>query len=128
MSNVSLMRQTRTHNSVESTEMHYSQNLNTSSVNQHNVMPVSSNYYDRTQAYKRKNDFGDGSTYRTDKIMRTNYGMVHGVPKDSDYDNMRITSPDKMQSRHFSPSGSTSDTSNIQKVFDRHNLGSGDGE
>ncbi|KAL0832840.1 hypothetical protein ABMA28_000999 [Loxostege sticticalis] len=131
MSNVPLMRQNRVHNPVESTEVHYNQNINTPAVNnQHNVMPMTSNYYERTftnkQTYKRKNDFGDGPTFRTDKIMRTNYSMVHGLPKESEYDNMGITSPDKSQARQFPSTGTSSDASAIQKVFDRHNLGSGD--
>ncbi|XP_053604257.1 uncharacterized protein LOC128671623 isoform X2 [Plodia interpunctella] len=127
MSNASLMRQSRAHNPVESTEMHYNQNMNATAMNNQHIMPVSSNYYDRTQGYKRKNEFGDGSSYRTDKIMRTNYSMVHGLPKDSEYD-MGITSADKIQPRHFPSSGSSSrDNPPIQKVFDRHNLGSGDG-
>lgn len=128
MPNVPLMRQNRTHSSVESTELHYNMNVNPSSVNnQHNVIPVGSSYYDRTQSYKRKNDFGDGSSYRTDKIMRSNYGMVHGISKDSDYDAMSISSPEKGQARHFPPSGTSTDASAIQKVFDRHSLGSSDG-
>ncbi|KAM3967396.1 LOW QUALITY PROTEIN: uncharacterized protein ACR2FA_011741 [Aphomia sociella] len=127
MTSVPLMRQSRTHSSVESTDLHYSQNINTSSVNnQHNVLPAASSYYDRTQGYKRKNDFGDGSSYRTDKIMRTNYNMVHGIPKDSEYDTMGISSPEKIQARHFPQSGTSTDTSAIQKVFDRHSLGSSD--
>lgn len=110
------MRQNRTPN-PETTEIHYNQSMSSTAVHQHILPP--SNYYERTQPYKRKNDFGDGSTYRTDKIMRTNNGMVHGIPKE-DFD-MAINSQDK---RHFS--GSSSDA--IQKVFDRHNLGSGDGK
>ncbi|XP_060801690.1 uncharacterized protein LOC106134694 isoform X2 [Amyelois transitella] len=126
MSNVPLVRQSRSHNPVESTEMHYNQNMNAAANNNQHVMPVSSNYYDRTHGYKRKNDFGDGSSYRTDKIMRTNYNMVHAMPKDSDYDNMGITS-DKIQARHFPSSGSNMDNASMQKVYDRRNLGSGDG-
>ncbi|XP_063377298.1 uncharacterized protein LOC134664535 isoform X2 [Cydia fagiglandana] len=121
MSNLPLMRQNRNHNPVESTEMHYNQNV-TPPANQQNLMPLTTNYYERTHTFKRKNDFGDGSSYRTDKMMRTNYGMVHGLPKE-DYD-LGIASPDK-QVRHFPPSGTSSDSSAIQKVFDRHNLGSG---
>lgn len=133
MSNVPLMRQNRPNNPVESTDLHYNQNMSAPPVtNQHNVMAMTSNYYERTftnkQTYKRKNDFGDGPTFRTDKIMRTNYGMVHGLPKEADFDNMGITQPDKTQARAFPPSGSSSESSAIQKVFDRHNLGSGDGK
>lgn len=132
MSNVPLMRQNRPHNPVESSELHYNQSMGAAPVNsQHNVMPMGPNYYDRTftnkPTYKRKNDFGDGQTYRTDKIMRTNYGMVHGLPKETDYD-MGISQPDKNHARGLPPSGSSSETSAIQKVFDRHNLGSGDGK
>ncbi|XP_049869876.1 uncharacterized protein LOC126369485 isoform X2 [Pectinophora gossypiella] len=123
MSNIPLMRQNRTPNPVETTEMHYNQGMVQPAGNNPHMMPVSSNYYDRSQAYKRKNDFGDGSTYRTDKIMRTNNGMVHGIPKESDFD--MAMNQDKGQPRHFSSSGSSSDAS--MKVFDRHNLGSGDG-
>ncbi|XP_028171624.1 nuclear receptor coactivator 6-like isoform X2 [Ostrinia furnacalis] len=132
MSNVQLMRQNRVHNSVESSELHYNQNMNAPAVNnnQHNAMPMSSNYYERTysnkQTYKRKNDFGDGPTFRTEKIMRTNYNMVHGLPKESEFENMGITSPEKVPTRQFPPTGTSSDASAIQKVFDRHNLGSGD--
>ncbi|XP_064071512.1 uncharacterized protein LOC113392194 isoform X2 [Vanessa tameamea] len=122
ISNIQLMRLNRAHNPVESSEMQYHQNMNSSSNSQH-VLPMTSSLYDRPQSYKRKNDFGDGSTYRNDKIMRTNYGMVHGLPKD--YDAMAINQ-DKQQVRRFSPSGSNSESSNVQKVFDRH-LGSGDG-
>ncbi|KAJ2951911.1 hypothetical protein O0L34_g4164 [Tuta absoluta] len=120
MANIPLMRQNRTPNPVETTEMHYNQNMSTPSVNNQHLMPVSSNYYDRSQAYKRKNDFGDGSTYRNDKIMRTNNGMVHGLPKD-DFD--ALIAQDKVPSRHYS-SGSSG--GNSMKVFDRQNLGSGD--
>ncbi|XP_037964771.2 uncharacterized protein LOC105387937 isoform X1 [Plutella xylostella] len=117
MSNIQLMRQTRhTHNSVESTEIHYSQNQ--INVNQQNVMPMTPNYYDRNQQYKRKNEFSDGS-YRNDKIMRTNYNMVHGQQKEPEYD----LNTDKTPKRHFSTSGSSSENSSIQKVFDRHSLG-----
>lgn len=88
-------------------------------------MPMTSNYYDRNQAYKRKNDFSD-APYRPDKIMRTpNYNMVHGLQKETDYESMGMTSPDKTQSRHFPLSGTSSDS--LPKVFDRHNMGSGDG-
>ncbi|XP_063360667.1 uncharacterized protein LOC134649767 [Cydia amplana] len=121
MSNLPLMRQNRNHNPVESTEMHYNQNVSPPA-NQQNLMPLTTNYYERTHTYKRKNDFGDGSSYRTDKMMRTTYGMVHGLPKE-DYD-IGLASPDK-QVRHFPPSGTSSDSSAIQKVFDRHSLGSG---
>ncbi|CAH2105802.1 unnamed protein product [Euphydryas editha] len=121
MSNIQLMRLNRAHNPVESSEIQYNQNMNSTTNSQH-VLPMTSTLYDRPQSYKRKNDFGDGSTYRNDKIMRTNYGMVHGLPKD--YETMAI-SQDKQQVRRFSPSGSNSDNSNVQKVFDRH-LGSGD--
>lgn len=125
MSNIPLMRQNRTPNPVETTDVHYNQSMSNSSMNNQHIVPVSSNYYDRSQAYKRKNDFGDGSTYRTDKIMRCNNGMVHGIPKEPDYDAMAIAQ-DKAQGRLFSTSGSSSDES-MQKVFDRH-LGSGDGK
>ncbi|RVE54056.1 hypothetical protein evm_001179 [Chilo suppressalis] len=126
MSNVPLMRQ----NPVESTEVLYNQNINAPASNQHSNMPMTSNYYERTftnkQTYKRKNEFGDGNSFRTDKMMRANYGMVHGLSKETDYDHIPITSPDKSQARQFPPSGSSSDNSAMQKVFDRHNLGSGD--
>ncbi|XP_075971737.1 uncharacterized protein LOC142973673 isoform X2 [Anticarsia gemmatalis] len=125
--NAPMMRQSRPHNPVESTDMHYGQNMNTSSINNQQVMPMASNYYDRTPAYKRKNDFGDTSSYKPDKIMRTSsYNMVHGLPKETDFD-MGMSSPDKTQPRHFPPSGTSSDTSTMPKVYDRHNLGSGDG-
>lgn len=124
ISHAPVMRQSRPHNPVESTDMHYNQSMNTPPV--HNqAAPMASNYYDRSAAYKRKNDYGDTSSFKPDKIMRTaSYNMVHGLTKDSDYDAMGMSSPDKAQ-RHF-PSGS-SDTSTIPKVFDRH-LGSGDGK
>lgn len=122
ISNTPMIRQSR-HNAVESTDMHYNQNRNTP-VNNQQVMPMTSNYYDRTPAYKRKNDFGDTS-YKPEKLMRTaGYGMVHGLPKE-DYDTMG--SVDKSQPRHYHPSGTSSDTSSIPKIFDRH-LGSGDGK
>lgn len=121
MSNIHLMRMNRAHNSVESSEIQYSQSMNSSNNSQH-VLPMTSTLYDRPQSYKRKNDFGDGSTYRNDKIMRSNYSMVHGLPKD--YDSMSM-SQDKQ--RRFSPSGSNSESSSIQKVFDRH-LGSDNGK
>ncbi|KAI8424375.1 hypothetical protein MSG28_002901 [Choristoneura fumiferana] len=127
MSNLPLMRQNRNHNPVESTDMHYIQTMTpqptTNPGSRQHLMPVTSNYYERTQTFKRKNDFGDGSTYRMDKMIRNTYGMVHGLPKE-DYDNMVIGSPEKSQTRHFPPSGTSSDSS-IQKVFDRHSLGSG---
>lgn len=124
MSNMPMMRQNRPHNPVESTEIHYNQNINIPPPHP-NVMPMASNYYERTQTYKRKNDFGDGSTYRSDKIMRTNsYNMGH-APKENEYD---IGMPsDKPQARHYQPSGSSSDTSGL-RGFDRHNLGSSDGK
>lgn len=123
ISNVPMMRQNRSH-PVETSEMHYNQNMTTPLSHQHqHVMPMTSNYYDRQQSYKRKNEFGDGSSYRSDKIMRSNYNMVHGA-KDSEYD-LVMTSPGKSQ-RHYPTSGSS--TAPMQKVFDRHNLGSGDGE
>ncbi|XP_034829844.2 methyl-CpG-binding domain protein 5-like [Maniola hyperantus] len=115
MSNIQLMRMNRTHNSVESSEIQYNQSINPS--NSQHVLPMTSTLYDRPQSYKRKNDFGDGSTYRNDKIMRSNYGMVHGMPKDYDM------SMSQEKQRRFSPSGSNSESSSIQKVFDRH-LGS----
>ncbi|XP_014366792.2 uncharacterized protein LOC106717442 [Papilio machaon] len=121
ISNVPMMRQNRSH-PVETSEMHYNQNMSTPLSHQH-VMPMTSNYYDRQHNYKRKNEFGDGSSYRSDKIMRSNYNMVHGLPKDSEYELVR-TSPEKSQ-RHY-PSSGTSSTATMQKVFDRHNLGSGD--
>ncbi|XP_023950425.2 uncharacterized protein LOC112054766 isoform X2 [Bicyclus anynana] len=121
LSNIQLMRMTRTHNSVESSEIQYNQSMSSSGNSQH-VLPMTSTLYDRPQSYKRKNDFGDGSTYRNDKIMRSNYGMVHGLPKD--YDN--ISMGQEKQQRRFSPSGSNSESSSIQKVFDRH-LGSDNG-
>lgn len=104
MSNIQLMRLNR-HNSVESSEMYHSMAAN----QQMMQMP-----YERPHSYKRKNDFGDGSSYRNDKIMRTNYNMVH-VPKEYDMNQ------DKQ--RRFSPGSSES----MQKVFDRH-LGSEDGK
>ncbi|XP_046963251.1 uncharacterized protein LOC124532396 isoform X3 [Vanessa cardui] len=121
MSNIQLMRLNRANNPVESSEMQYNQNMNSSSNSQH-VLPMTSSLYDRPPSYKRKNDFGDGSTYRNDKIMRTNYGMVHGLPKE--YDAL-AAGQDKQSVRRFSPSGSNPESSNVQKVFDRH-LGSGD--
>ncbi|XP_068631492.1 homeobox protein 5-like isoform X2 [Battus philenor] len=124
ISNVPIMRQNRALNPVETSELHYNQNMNAATLSNQHVMPVVSNYYDRAQSYKRKNEFGDGSSYRTDKIMRTNYSMVHGMPKD-EYDSLGMSSPEKSQ-RHFATSG-TSSGSPMQKVFDRHNLGSGDG-
>ncbi|XP_026737344.1 mucin-12 isoform X2 [Trichoplusia ni] len=128
ISNTALMRQNRSHNPVESTDMHFNQNMNSSTINNQPVMPMTSNYYERSQTYKRKNDFGDASTYRPDKIMRTpSYNMVHGMPKDSDYEAMGMSSPDKTQSRHFPHSGTSSDTTPLPKVYDRHNMGSGDG-
>ncbi|XP_021187684.3 uncharacterized protein LOC110374337 isoform X1 [Helicoverpa armigera] len=126
ISNTPMMRQSRSHNPVESTDMHFNQNMNSSPMNNQQVMPMTSNYYDRNQAYKRKNDFSD-APYRPDKIMRTpNYNMVHGLQKETDYESMGMTSPDKTQSRHFPLSGTSSDS--LPKVFDRHNMGSGDDE
>lgn len=108
--------------------MHFNQNMGSSPINNQQVLPMTSNYYERTQTYKRKNDFGDPSTYRPDKIMRTaNYNMVHGLQKDTDYESMGMSSPDKTQSRHFPHSGTSSDSS-MPKVFDRHNMGPGDGK
>lgn len=78
---------------------------------------MTSNYYDR-QTYKRKNEFGDNSSYRHDKLMRTSYNMVHGQQKEGEYD----LNADKTPKRHFSNSSSSSD---MQKVFDRHGLGNG---
>lgn len=127
ISNTPMMNQGRVHNPVESTDMHYSQNMNTSSANNQQVMPMASNYYERTPLYKRKNDFGDSSMYKPDKMMRTsNYNMVHGLTKQTDYNNMGMNSPDKTQPRHFPPSGTSTDSSTLPKVYDRHNLGSGD--
>ncbi|KAJ8733266.1 hypothetical protein PYW08_001564 [Mythimna loreyi] len=127
ISNTPMMRQNRSHNPVESTDMHFNQNMNTSPMNNQQVMAMTSNYYERTQTYKRKNDFGDPSTYRPDKIMRTaNYNMVHGLQKDTDYESMGMSSPDKTQPRHFPLSGTSSDSSAMPKVFDRHNMGPGD--
>ncbi|XP_072939631.1 uncharacterized protein [Epargyreus clarus] len=128
ISNMQLMRSNRIHNTVESTEIQYNQSMASSAVNnQHNVMPMTSNYYERSQGFKRKNDFGDSSTYRADKIMRTNYNMVHGAPKDTEYDNMSISSQEKQHLRHYPPSGTSSNTPTTHKVFDRHNsMASGD--
>lgn len=126
MSNMAMMHQNRPHNPVESSEIHYNQNMNIPPPHNPHVMPMASNYYERTQTYKRKNDFGDGSTYRSDKIMRTSsYNMVH-APKDNEYD-MGLPS-DKPQVRHYQPSGSGTDTSVLPRGFDRHNLGSSDGK
>lgn len=126
ISNTPLMRQSRSHNPVESTDMHFNQNMSPSPMNNQQVMPMTSSYYERARTYKRKNDFGDASTYRPDKIMRTtNYNMVHGLQKETDYESMGMSTPDK---RHFPLSGTSSDTSTLPKVFDRHNLGSGDGK
>lgn len=117
ISNIHLMRQTRhTHGSVESTEMNYSQSHN-QAVNQHNP-PMTPNYYDRP-TYKRKSDFTDNPTYRSEKLMRTTYNMVHGPQKDAEYD----MSADKTPKRHFANSGGSSEGP-MQKVFDRH-LGNG---
>lgn len=128
ISNTPMMRQSRSHNPVESTDMHFNQNMGSSPMSNQQVMPMTSNYYERTQTYKRKNDFGDPSTYRPDKIIRTaNYNMVHGLQKDTDYESMGMSSPDKTQSRHFPLSGTSSDSS-MPKVFDRHNMGPGDGK
>ncbi|XP_037296473.1 uncharacterized protein LOC115445393 isoform X2 [Manduca sexta] len=127
ISNITLMRSNRPHNTVESTDIHYNQNMSTPSMNNQHIMAMTSNsYYDRTHTYKRKNEFGDGSTYRSDKIMRTNsYNAIHGLPKESEYDTLGISSHDKSHTRHF-PSGSSSEMSSLPKLFDRH-LGSGDG-
>ncbi|KAL4716640.1 hypothetical protein ACJJTC_008275, partial [Scirpophaga incertulas] len=129
ISNVQQIRQNRSHNPVESSELHYNQNMTTTPNNQHGMMQMATNYYERTytskQTYKRKNDFGDGSNFRTEKLMRTNYGMVHGLSKENDYD-MGLTTPDKAQARQYPPSGTSSDGCAMQKVFDRHNLGPGD--
>ncbi|XP_022825476.1 uncharacterized protein LOC111355682 isoform X2 [Spodoptera litura] len=128
ISNTPMMRQSRSHNPVESTDMHYNQSMNASLMNNQQVMPMTSNYYERTQTYKRKNEFGDASTYRPEKIMRTpNYNMVHGLQKDTDYESMGMSSPDKTQPRHFPLTGTSSDSSSLPKVYDRHNMGSGDG-
>lgn len=129
ISNTPMMRQSRSHNPVESTDMHYNQSMNASLMNNQQVMPMTSNYYERTQTYKRKNEFGDASTYRPEKIMRTpNYNMVHGLQKDTDYESMGMSSPDKTQPRHFPLTGTSSDSSSLPKVYDRHNMGSGDGK
>ncbi|XP_026322294.1 uncharacterized protein LOC113231948 isoform X2 [Hyposmocoma kahamanoa] len=66
-------------------------------------------------ACKRKGDFGDGSAFRADKLLRCD-GPVRGLPEEPDYDESRA--------RLFSASGSSSDES-VQKAFDGR-LGSGD--
>lgn len=125
-----LMRSNRIHNTVESTEIHYNQSMAQSVVNnQHNVMPMTSTYYERSHSYKRKNEFGDGAAYRADKIKRTSYSTVHGPPNDKEYDAMGVAPQEKQHPRHYQPSGSNSNTSSVQKVFDRHSsIGSGDGK
>lgn len=129
ISNTPMMRQNLTQNPVESTDMHFNQNMSSSPINNQQAIPMTSNYYERPQTYKRKHDFGDPSTYRPDKIMRgANYNMVHGLQKDTDYESMGMSSPDKTQSRHFALSGTSSDSSSMPKVFDRHNMGSDDGK
>lgn len=126
MSNMPLTMRQRSHNPVESSEIHYNQPISTPQNHNQHTLPMATNYYERTHTYKRKNDFGDGSTYRSDKIMRTHsYNMVH-APKDNEYD--MGMSADKNQTRHYQPSGSNSDGPSLPKVFDRHNLGSSDGK
>lgn len=112
---------------VDTSDMHYNQNLGAPALNsQHqHVMPMASNYYERPQGYKRKNEFGNGPSYRTDKIMRTNYGMVHGLPKE-EYEGMGMGHAEKSQ-RHYPTSGTSSEPQ-MQKVFDRHSLGPNDGK
>ncbi|XP_041971302.1 mucin-5AC-like isoform X2 [Aricia agestis] len=102
MSNIQLMRLNR-HLPVESTEYGQANSQ---------ALPVTSHLYDR-HGYKRKNDFGDGSSYRTDKIMRTNYTV--GAKNVYDLGNPQ----DK---RHYAPGNSAEGN----KVYDRH-LGPRDG-
>lgn len=121
-----MMRSHRVHNPVESTDMQYGQGINTP-MNSHHVMPMTANFFDRTHSYKRKNEFGDNSTYRSEKIMRTNsYNTLQNFSKESDYRPAGMHCPEKSQLRHY-PSGSDSDATGLSKVFDRRNLGSGDG-
>ncbi|CAH2071202.1 unnamed protein product, partial [Iphiclides podalirius] len=106
---VPLMRPNRA--PVETTDVHYGQSLGASTIGGH-TMPMATNYYERPHGYKRKGDFG-GTSYRADKIMRSNYN-VHGMP--SEYDKSL---------RHYPKSGNSSDAS-MQKAYDRHRMGSGD--
>ncbi|XP_037869024.2 uncharacterized protein LOC101745326 isoform X2 [Bombyx mori] len=89
-------------------------NMSSSPLNCQTVMPAASAYYERMHPYKRKNEFGDGSSYRSDKIMRTNgFGVNHGLTKDLDYSAMTVSSQDRSY-RHY------------QAASDRHNFSSGD--
>lgn len=91
-------------------------NMSSSPLNCQTVMPAASAYYERMHPYKRKNEFGDGSSYRSDKIMRTNgFGVNHGLTKDLDYSAMTVSSQDRSY-RHY------------QAASDRHNFSSGDGK
>lgn len=120
------MRSHRIHNPVESTEIQYGQTMN-NQMNNHHV-PMSSNFYDRAHSYKRKNEFSENSTFRSEKIMRTNSYNSDNFPKESDYRLMNTNIPEKSQTRHYQASGSMSEASGLSKVFHRHNVGSGDGK
>ncbi|KAJ0178757.1 hypothetical protein K1T71_005532 [Dendrolimus kikuchii] len=122
--NMSMMRSHRVHNPVESTDMQYGQAMN-NQMNSHHLS-MSTNFYDRAHSYKRKNEFGDSSTFRSEKIMRTNNYNSHSFPKESGYRPMSMNVPEKAQTRHYQPSGTMAETSGLSKIFDRNNLGSGD--
>ncbi|GBP77869.1 Methyl-CpG-binding domain protein 5 [Eumeta japonica] len=124
-SNVQLMRHNRNtkHIGVESSEILYNQTISVTSVNnQQSITITPTGYYDRPHSHKRKNEFTENQSYRSDKMMRMAYGMVHGPPKEIEFDQMQVIPYDKSQKaiqRHFSP-GNSSDGANNQKMFERH--------
>lgn len=126
MSNVHIMRH---HRGPSRGIADYNQTISVTSVNnQQSITITPTNYYDRHPSYKRKNEFSDQSHYRQDKIMRTNYSMVHGPPKDMEYDttiHIPEKSPPTYTQRHYMPQGNTPDGTQAQKRYDRHNLGAG---
>lgn len=124
MPNVPIMRPNRAP-PVDTSDMQYNQSLGAPPLGSQHVMPMPPNYYERSQGYKRKGEFANGPSYRTDKMMRTNYGMVHATPKE-EYEGVGMGHAEKSR-RHYNTSGSSADPP-VQKVFDRHSLGSNDGE
>lgn len=130
------MRQNRLpSHGVESSEIHYNQTISVTSVNnQQSITITPTSYYDRSLAYKRKNEFTEIPSYRTDKIMRTDIGMVHGPPNDTEYETPVMNISEKQHNysqinqRQYSSAGNASDGTSTQKRFDRRNVNAANGK
>lgn len=66
MSNMPMLRQSRPHNPVESSKMNYNPNMSMPPQHNPHAMHMASNYYERTQTYKRK--MISETVRRTDQI------------------------------------------------------------